>query len=128
MTVAGACSAAARDRHIRIAERDATLVRALVVPATMRLLGRANWWAPRPLVRVWERFGVREGDDRPVVAVPVEVPTIAAVNGAALGGGTELALAADLAALGAGLPAGRSTASSVPPCTPPVSSPSAWSS
>ncbi|HEY7625198.1 MAG TPA: MMPL family transporter, partial [Candidatus Limnocylindria bacterium] len=26
---------------------DATLVRALVVPATMRLLGRANWWAPR---------------------------------------------------------------------------------
>ena len=25
---------------------DATLVRALVVPATMRLLGRANWWAP----------------------------------------------------------------------------------
>jgi RND superfamily putative drug exporter len=53
---------------------DATIVRALLVPATMRLLGRANWWAPRPLVRVWERFGVREGDDRPVVAVPVEVP------------------------------------------------------
>lgn len=26
---------------------DATLVRALVVPALMRLLGRANWWAPR---------------------------------------------------------------------------------
>jgi RND superfamily putative drug exporter len=26
---------------------DATLVRALIVPATMRLLGRANWWAPR---------------------------------------------------------------------------------
>ena len=30
---------------------DATLVRALVVPATMRLLGRANWWAPRWLGR-----------------------------------------------------------------------------
>jgi RND superfamily putative drug exporter len=30
---------------------DATLVRALVVPATMRLLGRANWWAPRRLGR-----------------------------------------------------------------------------
>ncbi len=53
---------------------DATIVRALLVPATMRLLGRANWWAPRPLVRVWERFGVREGDDRPVVPAPVEVP------------------------------------------------------
>jgi putative drug exporter of the RND superfamily len=30
---------------------DATLVRALVVPATMRLLGRANWWAPFRLGR-----------------------------------------------------------------------------
>jgi uncharacterized membrane protein YdfJ with MMPL/SSD domain len=30
---------------------DATLVRALVVPATMRLLGRANWWAPWRLGR-----------------------------------------------------------------------------
>ena len=34
---------------------DATIVRALVVPATMRLLGRANWWAPGPLAR----FGMR---------------------------------------------------------------------
>jgi putative drug exporter of the RND superfamily len=33
---------------------DATLVRALVVPAVMRLLGRANWWAPRSLAR-WHR-------------------------------------------------------------------------
>jgi putative drug exporter of the RND superfamily len=30
---------------------DATLVRALVVPALMRLLGKANWWAPRWLQR-----------------------------------------------------------------------------
>jgi RND superfamily putative drug exporter len=30
---------------------DATLVRALVVPATMRLLGRANWWGPWRLGR-----------------------------------------------------------------------------
>ncbi len=30
---------------------DATVVRALLVPATMRLLGRANWWAPAPLRR-----------------------------------------------------------------------------
>jgi putative drug exporter of the RND superfamily len=33
---------------------DATLVRALIVPAVMRLLGRANWWAPRRLAR-WHR-------------------------------------------------------------------------
>ncbi|GAA1112463.1 MMPL family transporter [Kribbella jejuensis] len=39
---------------------DATIVRALLVPATMRLLGRANWWAPAPLVRWWRRNGFRE--------------------------------------------------------------------
>ena len=39
---------------------DATLVRALLVPAAMRLAGRANWWAPRPLRRLHERFGLRE--------------------------------------------------------------------
>ncbi|MFG1818107.1 MMPL family transporter [Kribbella sp. NPDC049174] len=44
---------------------DATIVRALLVPATMRLLGRANWWAPGPLVRWWERFGFRESSDGP---------------------------------------------------------------
>jgi RND superfamily putative drug exporter len=39
---------------------DATIVRALLVPATMRLLGSANWWAPAPLARWWERHGHRE--------------------------------------------------------------------
>ena len=39
---------------------DATLVRALVVPATMRLLGDLNWWAPRPLARLYERLGLGE--------------------------------------------------------------------
>ncbi|WP_326560370.1 MMPL family transporter [Micromonospora sp. NBC_01796] len=39
---------------------DATLVRALLVPATMRLLGRWNWWAPAPLARFHRRFGIRE--------------------------------------------------------------------
>ncbi len=39
---------------------DATLVRALVVPATMRLLGDRNWWAPRPLARLYERLGLGE--------------------------------------------------------------------
>jgi len=31
---------------------DATLVRVLIVPATMRLFGDANWWAPRLLQRL----------------------------------------------------------------------------
>ena len=39
---------------------DATVVRALLVPATMRLLGRANWYAPAPLARWWQRHGHRE--------------------------------------------------------------------
>jgi RND superfamily putative drug exporter len=39
---------------------DATLVRALVVPATMRLLGDLNWWAPRPLANLYRRMGLGE--------------------------------------------------------------------
>jgi uncharacterized membrane protein YdfJ with MMPL/SSD domain len=39
---------------------DATIVRALMVPATMKLLGRWNWWAPAPMQRWWERHGFRE--------------------------------------------------------------------
>jgi RND superfamily putative drug exporter len=40
---------------------DASIVRALLVPSLMRLLGAANWWAPRPLQRLHDRFGLREG-------------------------------------------------------------------
>ncbi|KGM16868.1 hypothetical protein N867_14540, partial [Actinotalea fermentans ATCC 43279 = JCM 9966 = DSM 3133] len=40
---------------------DATVVRALLVPATMRLLGRANWWLPAPLARLQARLGLDEG-------------------------------------------------------------------
>jgi RND superfamily putative drug exporter len=39
---------------------DATVVRMLLVPATMALLGRRAWWAPKPLRRAHDRFGVRE--------------------------------------------------------------------
>ena len=42
---------------------DATIVRVLLVPATMRLLGRANWWAPAPLRRVYARYGIAERDE-----------------------------------------------------------------
>jgi RND superfamily putative drug exporter len=44
---------------------DATVVRILLVPATMRLLGRANWWLPRPLRRVYARYGIREEESLP---------------------------------------------------------------
>jgi RND superfamily putative drug exporter len=37
---------------------DATIVRALLVPATMRLLGRWNWWAPAPLARLYTRVSL----------------------------------------------------------------------
>ncbi len=41
---------------------DATIVRALLVPSLMRLFGEWNWWAPRPLRRLQERFGFAEGE------------------------------------------------------------------
>jgi len=44
---------------------DATLIRGLLVPAFMRLAGEANWWAPAPLRRLHERFGLSEGGDLP---------------------------------------------------------------
>ena len=39
---------------------DATIVRILIVPAVMRILGRANWWAPRPLALLHRRLGAGE--------------------------------------------------------------------
>ncbi len=39
---------------------DATLVRCLLVPATMKVLGERNWWAPAPLRRFHDRFGLHE--------------------------------------------------------------------
>ena len=53
---------------------DATLVRMLLVPATMRLLGKWNWWAPAPLQALWRRVGLSEGAhqnmEHPVEIVP----------------------------------------------------------
>lgn len=42
---------------------DATLVRMLLVPAFMHVLGRWNWWAPKPLARLHERFGISESSE-----------------------------------------------------------------
>jgi uncharacterized membrane protein YdfJ with MMPL/SSD domain len=39
---------------------DATIVRALLVPSLMRLFGEWNWWAPKPLRRIYLRLGISE--------------------------------------------------------------------
>lgn len=44
---------------------DATIVRAMLVPSLMALLGRRNWWAPAPLRRLHERFGLDESLPHP---------------------------------------------------------------
>jgi uncharacterized membrane protein YdfJ with MMPL/SSD domain len=43
---------------------DATIIRALLVPSLMELLGRWNWWAPKPLRRLHRRFGLSETEPR----------------------------------------------------------------
>ena len=42
---------------------DATIIRVLLVPATMRLMGRWNWWAPGPLGRFADRLGFSHAED-----------------------------------------------------------------
>jgi uncharacterized membrane protein YdfJ with MMPL/SSD domain len=49
---------------------DATVVRVLLVPATMRLLGRANWWVPRPLRPLYARYGIKEEEGPAPLPVP----------------------------------------------------------
>lgn len=41
---------------------DATIIRALLVPATMTLMGKWNWWAPAPLKRLWEKVGLGDSE------------------------------------------------------------------
>lgn len=45
---------------------DATIIRIFLVPATMRLMGRWNWWAPGPLGRLADRLGFSHVEDEPV--------------------------------------------------------------
>jgi uncharacterized membrane protein YdfJ with MMPL/SSD domain len=51
---------------------DASIIRVLLVPAAMRLMGRWNWWAPGPLGRIADRLGFSHVEDEPVeVPAPV---------------------------------------------------------
>ncbi|HXP21831.1 MAG TPA: MMPL family transporter [Streptosporangiaceae bacterium] len=56
---------------------DATIVRILLVPATMRLLGRANWWAPGPLRRLYARYGISEREGDQPAPLPAPEPALA---------------------------------------------------
>jgi RND superfamily putative drug exporter len=56
---------------------DATLIRMLLVPATMRLLGTLNWWAPAPLYRIWQRIGLKETTTVSVEANELAQPILA---------------------------------------------------
>jgi uncharacterized membrane protein YdfJ with MMPL/SSD domain len=51
---------------------DASIIRALLVPSLMELLGKWNWWAPAPLRRLHERIGI--GEELPPVAASAPEP------------------------------------------------------
>ncbi|MGX4733963.1 MMPL family transporter [Kitasatospora griseola] len=50
---------------------DATVVRLVLVPATMTLLGRHNWWLPRPLDRLLPQLRIEHGEEPPAPAEPL---------------------------------------------------------
>jgi uncharacterized membrane protein YdfJ with MMPL/SSD domain len=49
---------------------DASIIRALLVPSLMELLGKWNWWAPRPLRRLHDRLGISESGPGPGRTAP----------------------------------------------------------
>jgi putative drug exporter of the RND superfamily len=60
---------------------DATLVRMLLVPAFMHLLGNWNWWAPKPLAKLHERIGLSESIDDDMPGAPAAPNRVAARGG-----------------------------------------------
>jgi putative drug exporter of the RND superfamily len=70
---------------------DATLIRATLVPAFMRLAGEANWWAPAPLRRLHNRIGLKEAPE----AEDHEVDGLAAALGIRRGARVEVVGALD---------------------------------
>jgi RND superfamily putative drug exporter len=53
---------------------DATLIRGVLVPAGMRLLGRAAWWAPKPLRKLHDKIGLSESAPPAPPAPPAKKP------------------------------------------------------
>jgi RND superfamily putative drug exporter len=92
---------------------DATVVRALLVPALMRMLGEWNWWSPAPLHRLWARRWDRRVSQPPRssgVDSPADVEAAPDVEGAADVGGAGGARGAS----GVGGAAGVARAKEVP--------------
>ena len=56
---------------------DAFVIRGTLVPAFMRLAGEANWWAPGPMRRFYERFGISEHVD---LDEPHDAPVVPAAE------------------------------------------------
>jgi RND superfamily putative drug exporter len=65
---------------------DATLIRLVIVPSTMELLGDANWWLPRWLDRILPHLDVEGPALEPVPATPADedpdAPEVVTVGGA----------------------------------------------
>jgi uncharacterized membrane protein YdfJ with MMPL/SSD domain len=58
---------------------DAFVIRALLVPALMALLGEWNWWSPAPLRRLHAKLAIGEGEGSPAAGpLPAPVRTIRA--------------------------------------------------
>jgi len=55
---------------------DATLVRMALLPAFMQVMGKRNWWAPAPLVRLHERIGLTEEPPERPVSPPESLATV----------------------------------------------------
>jgi RND superfamily putative drug exporter len=53
---------------------DSMIVRCLLVPAVMSLIGNATWWAPGPLRRFQARFGLHEAGQAAAIAAPPQTP------------------------------------------------------
>jgi RND superfamily putative drug exporter len=68
---------------------DAMVVRSLLVPSVMKLTGATTWWAPQPLRRFHERFGLSEGEISPPPRGGEGESTVGAVSADAASAGAE---------------------------------------
>ena len=106
---------------------DATVVRMLLVPAVLRLMGEAAWWAPGPLRRLQQRAGLAEYEDEelfPTVSVGRHAaPELAAAHTSS-GAPRHAAELSAVAAASAGSPA-VAVSGAAPPASFPGAAPSA---